>query len=186
MAKKSTEVIKKTFKQIREFNQAVNSFINRKPTNIQTKLGYAIKRVSDVSIKEAVEKYQKEQANLLFNTVEKVQIDNALTDPVTKAVLTAPKDSDRPYLYDAKGLLVVREAERKFNDLVADLLSEWDNKEFDIDTYFAVSLPHDLTEIEKEAFTGFAIDPSGNTPVEKAPVVATASLGAAIPGHPKK
>jgi hypothetical protein len=150
--------MKKTFKQIREFNIASEGFMKRNPTNMQTKLGYALKRVSEKSISKAAKEYSNAYSESYYTNVEKIQIDNALTDKVTGAILAAPKDSERPYLYDKEGLKAVMEAENRFSKETAQaLLEEFDSKEFEIDPFLAKELPEDLTDEEIEAFKGFVI-----------------------------
>lgn len=167
-------MVKKTFEQVRTFNMAVDRFLRAKPTNEQTKLGYAIRKVSEGSIKKIVKEYQQDYTGRYYNDVETAQIDNALTDKETKAVLASPKGSDRPYQYDKEGLKKVMIAERKFADITAPaILEEWDKKEFDIESHFAAELPDDLTLDQFEAFLGFAIDPE--TPVPANKEVASAS-----------
>lgn len=147
----------KTFRQVRDFNQAVNSFTQRNPDNANTKLGYAIKKISEVQIKNIVQGYQKEYTELYYENVERIQVDQALTNPATQAVLTAERGSDRPFLYSKEGLLVVMKAEKGFGAVAEELLAKWDLKEFDITPHVAVEVPEDLLANEKEAFSGFVI-----------------------------
>jgi len=149
-----------TFKKIREFNMAAESFLKRKPTNIDTKLGYAIQRVSKNSVDKAVKEYRAEYAENYFDKVERVQIDNALVDKETGALLPAPEKSDRPYVYNREGLKAVMIAERKFaEDIAPKLLDTFDAKEFQCEEYYATLIPQDLLETEIEAMKGFVIDP---------------------------
>ncbi len=147
----------KTFKQVREFNAAVNTFINRNPENAKTKLGYAIKKISEVQIKKVVSDYQKEYTEMYYDLVERVQVNSALTDKATGAVLQTAKGADRPYQYNPEGLLTVMKAEKEFGSKAEELLAKWDSKEFEIEPHYAVELPPDLLENEMEAFSGFVI-----------------------------
>lgn len=152
-------MIKKTFKQVREFNIAAESFFRRAPDNEQTKLGYAITRISNGPIQKILKEYQGAYQEAYYEKVQRAHVDNALTDKATDAVLLAPKGSERPYMYDKTGLNAVLKAERDFNVFWEAQLPIWDTKEFDIDEYYATSLPKDLLDNEKEAFTGFVIAP---------------------------
>lgn len=154
-------MITKTFEQIRTFNMGADKFLRAKPTNIQTKLGYAIKKMTNSSqFKKALTDYQVAYTEKYYAEVETVQIDNALTDKDTKAILLAPKDADRPYQYDKEGLKKVMLAERKWNQVTAQaLLAEWDAKSFELEAYFASELPAELTSDDIEAFSGFILDP---------------------------
>lgn len=159
-------MVKKTFAEVRKFNMAVDRFLRAKPTNEQTKLGYALKKVSEGSIKKVVKEYQHAYTEKYYNDVESVQIDNALTDKTTGAILTAPKGADRPYLYTPENLKKVMVAERKFADITSQaLLDEWDVKEFEIDAHFASEIPSTVSPEDIECFTGFAVDPAGTTPI---------------------
>lgn len=150
--------MKKTFKDIRQFNIAVETWARQKPENLQTKLGYAMKRVTDNSVAKAIKEYQSAYQEAFYENVERVHVDHALTDPTTKAILTAPQGSQRPYLYDKEGMKIVMDAERKFNSVTAPaLLEEWDNKEFEIDPYIATELPDDLSDEMKDALKGFVL-----------------------------
>lgn len=147
----------KTFKQIREFNIASDEFLKAKPENEHTKLGYAIKRVSDVSIAKILKDYQGEYQEAYYEKVQKVHIDQALTDKTTGAILTAPAGSDRPYLNSKEGLKIIMESEMSFKKYWDSQLEEWDKKEFEIIPYIAVEIPDDLSDSQKESLAGFVI-----------------------------
>lgn len=152
-------VVNKTFKEVRGFNMAVASFLQRGTENGQTKLGYAITKISNGQIQTILKEYQYAYQEAFYDKVTRVQVDNALTDKVTDAVLLAPKGSDRPYMYDKTGLNTVIKAERDFNTYWDAQLPIWDLKGFEIEPHYAVELPKDLTEDEIEAFIGFVIAP---------------------------
>lgn len=168
-------MVKKTFEEVRKFNMAVDKFYRAKPTNEQTKLGYAVRKVSEGSIKQIVKDYQQAYTEKYYTEVESVQVDNALTDKATGAILMAPKGSDRPYQYKPENLKKVMIAERKFAEITASaLLDEWDKKEFEIDEHYASEIPEGLSDGDIEAFRGFAIDPN-MVITEKKEVVESAS-----------
>lgn len=129
--------MKTTFRALREFNIASNNLIRREPKVMDTKFGYAIKRVS-----KGFEKYFNEY-NL---ELESLGIDHALVDKDTKALLLSEKGSPRPYQYDKKGLTDLIKAEYK-------LSSEWNDKEVEVEPFIAKEVPT-LTDDEKEAFAG--------------------------------
>lgn len=150
---------KKTFADIRNFNVQTDVFVKRNPVHINTKLGYAIKKISNGQIGKIVKDYQNAYTGLYFDMVEKRQVDLALTDKATGAILNAPQGSQRPYLFTPENLKLLMEAEREFRAASEKLMEEWDAKEFDITPHYAVETPEDLTEAEKAAFTGFVIAP---------------------------
>jgi hypothetical protein len=151
--------MKKTFKQVQEFNNAVNSFMTRNEINKETKLGYAIIKISNGAIKKILREYQLAYQELYYEKVQRVHIDAALTDKVTGAVLQTPRGSERPYMYDAAGLKAVMECERAFVKEGELFLDAWNEKEFEFEPHYAVEVPEDITPSEKEAFTGFVIAP---------------------------
>lgn len=150
--------IKKTFKEVLAFNQAAGQFMQRNPANAQTKLGYAVKKISEVQIKNIIADYQKDQSKNWYDAVGKKQIDLALTDKATGAVLTAPKDSERPYLYDKKGLLEIKEIEQAYSVDAEKFFEEYQTKEFEVEPHYAVEVPEDITPNELEAFKGFVLE----------------------------
>lgn len=154
----------KTFKEIRDFNMIAGTFL-RKGNNMQSKLGYAIKKISDVQIKNIVKGYQDERGEDYYNSVEKIAIDAALVDKDTKAILNAPKGSDRPFLYDKAGLTRLIDAERGYNKKWEIKLDEWDLKTFELDTFYVTDVPIDLNEEEVNTMKGFVIDPTYVLPI---------------------
>lgn len=147
-----------TFEKIRQFNYRGQNFVKKNPTNGLTKLGLAIKKIGSESVEAIVKEYRNAHAEAYYTEVETVQIDNALVDEKTKAILSAPRDAERPYLYDREGLKRVLEAERHFAEVRNDaILKEWDSREFDITPIFTTDIPNDLTDEEIEAFKGFCI-----------------------------
>ncbi len=152
-------MVKKTFKDIRKFNAGVDEYVKKHGKEFtHDKFIHALKRVSVPYVRDAISAYQVEYRKKYYEHVQKVMIDNALTDPVTKAVMTTPKGSEYPYLFDKEGTKTVMEAEAMWDDSTAPgLLLLWDSKEFDVEDYIATEIPEDLTEEEKEVFTGFVI-----------------------------
>lgn len=148
----------KTFKQIVNFNTQADVFVKRSPTNVHTKLGYALSKVTDGSVGAVLKNFNKAYRDAYFDKVRKAMIDNALTDKVTGAVLLSLRGSERPYLFAPEGLKNVIKAEADFNDYMDTLNQEWENKEFEINPYMAAELPEDLTDLEREAFKGFVLE----------------------------
>lgn len=164
----------KKFKEIRKFNTFAQS-LNKSPENSQTKIGYATKKVAE-SFQKILRDFQVENNDLYFKEVESVQIDNAITDPHTKALLVNEKVADRPYLYTAEGKKNVMLAERKFDEITGPhLLEAWDSKEFEVTPFYVREFPVTLSDEQIETFTGFIIDPENppTFPTEENVVVET-------------
>lgn len=141
------------------FNISVGTFYARNPDGKRTKLGYAIDKIANGKINQILKDYNAAKDELYSKMVWQKQVDLALTDPVTKAVLESPKGSDRPFLFDKEGLKQTVENEKAFEKAVITMFEEYDKKEFDIDPYYATDIPSDLTLDEIENFKGFVITP---------------------------
>lgn len=152
---------KVSFKQVRMFNISVGTFYARNPDGKRTKLGYAIDKVANGEINKILKDYNAAKDSLYSKMVWQKQVDLALTDPVTKAVLEAPKGSDRPFLFDKEGLKQTVDNEKAFEKAVITMFEDYDKKEFDIDPHYVTDLPHDLTLDEIDNFRGFVIAPNG-------------------------
>ena len=150
--------MKKTFKQVREFNQVSGVLLQKNPEMAQTKLGYAIKRLGETEIKRVLREYQEKYQEMHFNEMEKPAIDLALVDPATQAILLTPRGSDREYQYNKEGLIAVKKLEMNFQKLANNLMDEFDEKEFDIEPFYITDVPETLTEDEVEKFKGFVIE----------------------------
>lgn len=149
----------KTFKQIREFNVASDGLFSRKPAYRNTKFGYALEKIGEVPIQGIIKDWQRYNSKIRDEIFGTKEIDNALTDKVTGAVLFAPRGSERKYLYGPEGLKVIVKLEDEYRDRLEIAWAEYDTKEFEIPTYVATEVPDDLTDKEKEAFSGFVIAP---------------------------
>ena len=157
-------MIKKTFKEIATFNGMGQGFLRRKPTNPQTKLGYAVTKLLDGDVAKCIKEYQRYYQDFWFENLEKELINNALTDKETGALLLNPNNTkehpDRKYLYDKAGELKVREAERTFEALWETENEKYEKKELEIKEHLVTDLPLDLSAGEKEAFDGFVLNKS--------------------------
>lgn len=134
--------MKKTFKQLREFNVAVRSLYERKPEVVDSKLGYAIKRFTEKNIDKAIRDYSLE--------IENMRVENALTDEKTKALLKDFDPKGRGYLFDKAGMKEVMAQEFK-------IIDKWDEKEFEVEPHICKEVKFDLSQAENEAFKGLVI-----------------------------
>lgn len=124
--------------------------------NENTKLGYAIKKVSKkitVLLKPVSELDEQLQID-----VEDIRSDNALTDPTTKAFIYDLVGEVRHYKYTPetrkKRDNEIRIKIKQYNVDVEKLLSQ----EIEFTTpYFATEIPKDLTLEEKDAFKEIVI-----------------------------
>lgn len=135
--------IKKTFKEIIEFNNIFESLMKRIPTITETKLGYAQNRFFVKNIEPIFRDYNVALGN--------IRIEHALTNKDTGAVLLK-SDTPRGYEYDPAGLKKVFKAEQNLDN-------EWNAKEFDLIPFICSTenLPKELNDIEKELFEGLII-----------------------------
>ncbi len=109
--------------------------------------------------------YSDEKGESYYQNVEKKSIDLALTDKITGAILTAPKGSDRPFLYSPKGLQDLYAAERVWDKLWKEKMVEWDSKEMEFEPFYVSDIPLNVTEDEIDTFKGFVINPEWTRPV---------------------
>ncbi len=135
--------MKKTFKQMRDFNSKVTRLLTGDPTILKTKFGYALKKVG-TEINKYFDEYSLE--------LDTIRVNNALEDPTTKALLIAPEGSQRQYLYSKEGTLKLMKEETA-------LLKEWDVKEFEFKPFYVpLSYAPELDQDEIDALGGFVIE----------------------------
>ena len=134
--------IKKTFEELKKFNGYAQFLMQTKPEIAQTKFGYSIKRFMEKNLTKIFGDFNAE--------IDNIRIDNALEDEKTKAILQAPKDSARPFLYSKEGLKAVIKAEN-------DIMAKWDKKEFEIEPFICKDKPEDLTGEQIEVFKGLIV-----------------------------
>ena len=141
---KETKKVKRTFKQLKEFNGAAQAYLQKVPEAENTKFGYALKRFADMNLQKIWKEYNQKR--------ELLAVEHALEDKETKAIIPSEPGSQRPYKYDKKGLTALMNAEN-------ELFDEWEEKEFEVEPYIATSLPKekDLTEEQREAFKGLVM-----------------------------
>ena len=133
--------MKKTFKQLREFNLYAQFLMERKPEIKETKFGYAMKRFVDKNLTKPFNDFNAD--------LDIVRIDHALVDEKTKAILHSEKGSLRPFQYSKEGLKAVIKGEN-------DLIEQFNLKEFECEPFISKEKP-ELTEEEIEAFKGLII-----------------------------
>ena len=134
--------MKITFEDLRKFNQVTANLFARKSVYRESKLGYAIKRFTDINLIKIFNEYN--------NELEMARIDHCLADPITKAVMLASGGSQRMYQYSKEGLKAVLKAE-------LDLIEKWDKKEFEVKPWICLEPPKDLTEEEMETMKRLVI-----------------------------
>ncbi len=155
-------MVKKTFKEIRTFNSVVDQLFRKNGNFAMTKMGYAIGKISDNQIAKILKEYNEKRDKLFTDMVWKKQVDLALVDKETGAVLKAPEGSDRPFLFDREGLKKTADNETAFQEEWNKQFEVFDNKDFEIDPHYVTDIPKDLTPIEIDALTGFVIEPEGD------------------------
>ncbi len=133
--------MEKTFKEIRTFNIYAAVVMAR---HMGTKLSYAIKKVSERF--DVLSDYNTE--------LEDLRIDNCCTDDkgVIEYDLTKGANGEdiRHYRYTKETLKAKKKQER-------ELLKNWNERVFEVDSYFATEIPNDLIEEEISALEGFVL-----------------------------
>lgn len=156
------EKIKKTFREIFEYNNTVTSFINRNPKNANTHLAVVINRLAPVINKEMkpynkiVKKYNKKMDDL------KADFAHVDSEDVLQFEMIDSGNGQKTKEYKYK-----RGKYKELGDKLIELTDKMDEEleafmEQVIEFYpkFSVRIPADLTEWEKEVFSGIIIDPS--------------------------
>lgn len=132
--------MKKTFKELNEIDDIMGQIYAKNPELKNTKFAYAYKRFTDKNFVPLLTEFQKMQ--------NYIRIDNALEDPQTKQILE-DLSNPRKYKYSKEGL-------KKCIEQEIDLLSEFNVKEVEIETFISSYIPT-LTEYEKEILQGTII-----------------------------
>ncbi len=136
-------MIKKTFKELSELDNMIAVMYAGDENLKNTKFGYAYKRFAEKNYYSVLKEYNEKLVD--------IRIDHALTDEVTKALLTT--DKGRGFEYDKEGLKATIKEESK-------LEKEWDVKEFEVEPFFckAEFLPKELTDEQEEMLDGILIE----------------------------
>lgn len=152
-------MVKKTIRQLLDYNRAAGTWLIKNKDNQDTKLGYAIQRMAERYTK-AIKPYT-ERINTTDEQIEDLRQDHQKEEN-GKLVWDMVKDGtketrERAYSKaDAKILTTkIREVQKKLEADLEVMLEQ----EVDIEPRFATSIPDNLTEFEKEVFTGLVIDP---------------------------
>lgn len=126
--------MKTNWQKIVRFSRAAQAFVAENETNKNTKLGYAIKRVTS--------QFEKIQADYLQRR-DDISIDNAAVDGNGVLLIEA----DGRYRFTPEKLKARNKQWRELDESAA----------FEIEPYFATDLPPDLNEDLRDAFIGFVI-----------------------------
>lgn len=151
-----------SFEQLVRFITLAQLWLRKKPENINTKIGYAIKRMVPVVSKliRPLNKLQEERDS----KIEKLKLDHCYVNPTTKVI-------EYDIIKDAQGaeqqvLKYTSTAKAKLDELVRPILTEYDEVKYEEklkeevtipNPYFTTDVPADLTEDEKEVFNGIVI-----------------------------
>jgi hypothetical protein len=134
--------MKITFKKLLEVDTIVASIYKKNPELKEGKFGYGYKRFYEKSYAPNLKKYQDELAD--------IEIDNALEDEKTKAILY--NNDKTNYLYSKEGLKKVRQQKD-------ELFEKWNKEEVEIEPYIIKEehLP-ELTKEQREELDGIIIN----------------------------
>lgn len=156
--------MKTTNQKLMDFLNEAERWGKKNPRHRDTKLGYAIEKIRKkvlTALKPITDLDEKRNEDL-----EDASVEFALTDKDTKAYIhdiTKDKDGNeiQNFCYTKEDMKSRNEKCRKINkkhkeevDALRDGAVEFE------DSYYATELPGDLSEIEREAFTGFVIKPA--------------------------
>lgn len=152
-----------TLRQLLEYNTASSIWLMKDKDNTNTKLGYTIGRIKDRYTK-AILPY----TNLIKKAEEDIEDlrQDHQKEENGKLVWDMVKDGnketrERAYSKsDAKQLTKkLREINDKLNTDLDALLNDETNNKVNIEPRYTTSIPDNLTDLEKEVFSGIVIDP---------------------------
>lgn len=134
------------YEDLFNFLAKANQWLNKSPQNDQTKLGYAISRVTP-RVQKALEKAQRKHQN----RIEQLRI--AACEVDDKGVVR--KDDQGGYYYTREKLSQLKQQE-------AEAVEKLLESEIQVQTYYATLLPVEpLTAAEVDSFVGIVIEPFG-------------------------
>jgi hypothetical protein len=128
--------LKTTYEQLFIFARAAQAWLAKDKANPATKMGYAIHKM--------ITRTEQHQ-NRYNNAVADLQADNCATDD--KGVM----------LRDARGGLEYTKDGFKKLTKQRQALYETD---IEVEVYYATLIPTDLTDVERDEFAGFVLDPT--------------------------
>lgn len=148
----------KTLEQIFIFNETAKKAANKhsKTSKVMIAIGEVAKQ-TDVIIQE----FQKNRESFFRKELWEKQLELALVDKDTGAVLFAPAGSAREFLFDKQGLKKVIEIEEAVNNAWATKVEELIAVEHEISPVFIGTGIH-LSDLEFNAFKGFIIPEDAN------------------------
>lgn len=132
--------MQKTFKELLELDAVIGGLYQKNPALRETKFGWAQKRFYETNIAPTLKEYR--------DKTTEIQINNALEDKTTKALLIDPKNP-RGYLYSREGQIKCIAEENK-------LWEEYQAMEVEVKPYISTYVP-DLTEEQTELLKGLLI-----------------------------
>lgn len=147
-------MITKTFKEIKEFSGMANMYILKNPNN---KLSYALEKVGRLGLNDILTQRELELKKIKNRIVGNAQLENALTDKVTGAIIFAPKDSGREFEFGPGGLKAMNLANEQYEYEKESFITEYNKRTFEIEEYIISEIPENLSLTELEIFKDFVI-----------------------------
>lgn len=151
--------MKTTIKHLLDYNNASALWLMKEKENANTKLGYAIQRMAE-RYNKAIKPYT-DLINKANEDIEDLRQDHQKEEN-GKLVWDMVKDGTkeiRERAYSRSDAKILTTKIRQVNTkLDADLEAIMD-KEVEIEHRYATSIPANLTDFEKECFSGIVIDP---------------------------
>jgi hypothetical protein len=135
--------MKKTYKEFKDIDILIGKILKRNPAIKNSKFGYACEKFA--------EKNYVSVAKKLIEKIYDIRLQNALEDPQTKEVKIDTNPASRGFKFSKEGLINCIKQER-------EIIEEFDKKEIEIEPYFCISIPEEITKEEKEKLKGLLIN----------------------------
>lgn len=136
--------MKKTYKELKEILNTINSILSKDKELEKTKFYYAVDKFFKKNINPIQDEFNEKIADK--------QLEEALTDKNTGEILygEADKKGGRPYKYSKEGL-------KNLNQYFRELTKEYDAKEYEVVPYISAFKPEGIEEEELELLKGVVL-----------------------------
>src|SRR3990172_8527727 len=157
-------MVKKTFDELNDYNNAVAYFTQRNPKNEDTKLGYAISRFAK-KFPKLMKSYSKLlQKFEIMRSDERIRLASTkLVDGVKIINYQILKDArgneTREFQFEPEKLIALNKKINEINEQAEIEIEEIMKTTVEFEPYYATELPEGLTALEKQVFVDIVIDP---------------------------
>lgn len=151
-----------TFEKLIEYNNCAATWLEKDKANQNTKLSYAIDRFSK-RYNKAMEPYNDiiAESNALINDARTDFASEDADKNLSKLIVKDERGNVTytEYKYTKENKKLLDQKIRAINKETQKQIQEFLLKTVEIEPYFCISFPDNLTEYEKEIFAGIIIDP---------------------------